>query len=226
MITKMVGKVGGVALVCALVGIGCGPNPLVEIDRLSGSTNQLSQQADDLTQTDGDLAQRIDTASQNVVDLSGRVETLAADLQAQIDRPAPVSIKGDRGDPGEVGKDGQDLSGVLIRAHVGAAGAIRAGAASVGSVDHVALSGKYILTFRIPTTFDTTGLSASSFPTIVTPEAIVPAPGQGPNQILLAAVEALELEPTTNTLRLQVHIRQLPTLLYWDAGFSIVVFQP
>jgi hypothetical protein len=122
------------------------------------------------------------------------------------------------------GPAGQDLTGVLARAEVGADGTnLTAPNTLTSSTREV--TGKYHLTFQLPAAFNSSGLDLFDFPSIVTPQAVQLIPG-GPAEILATAVEPLSFNSTTNVLELRVHIRQVPSLNYWDAGFSIVVLQP
>jgi len=123
---------------------------------------------------------------------------------------------------------GEDLTGVVARAVIKSDGVNATAPNNITS--SLEDTGKYVLAVTMPDELDTTSLDQFDFTVVITPEAAFPFPG-GPADLLMVAVERVSFEDVDSdgrneTLNLRIHIRQLPTTNYWNAGFSVVVLEP
>jgi len=118
---------------------------------------------------------------------------------------------------------GADLTGVLARAQIKSDGVNQTAPNAILSSKEA--TGRYLLSVQIPDSYDAVGLTMFDFPVLVTAQGLPPFPG-GPVDIVIGQVEQLSFDAATKVLDLRIHIRQLPTTNYRDAGFSVVVLQP
>lgn len=205
--------VGAAALALAVLSTGCG-----QLESLQDQIDQLTAEVDALNQ-----AGFPQTGATGATGATGETGATGATGETGVTgATGPTGATGETGATGATGPDGEDLTGVIARADFDSTGTnLSSAAKGIGAVHEA--TGKYVVTVQLPETFDTSALTVFSFPIIVTPQAIVAAPG-GPNVILVAAVEPVSLDGTS--LQVRVHMRQLPTQLYWDAGFNILVLEP
>ncbi len=141
----------------------------------------------------------------------------------------PQGPQGATGPQGPAGPPAQDLTGVLARADIRSDGTNATAPNAVAS--QAENTGRYLLEVTMPADFDTSGLTRTSFPVIVTPQVVAPWPG-GPVDTLIAAVELISFADADgdgrgDVLELRVHIKRANPVSgiieYWNAGFGVVV---